>query len=316
MILALAALVILALALPHVLRARAADPGTMVLLWSSNLGLRALTGISLALYLVLFLPATGLFAALTHWCWHAVVPLVATHLGFSGHGFGDVATLLPFLALAGSLAWLTVGVWRFARAVQGLVRRAVVGSGPRDSLIVGGADVVVATAGLARPRILVSAGALTQLDDQELAAGLEHERGHIHRGHRWIVVYGEICRALGGFVPGTRRALRELHLHLERDADRWALRATDRLALASAIVKAATSSLRPSPALTALGGRSDHLQARISELLAGEPARHGGRLRALALASCAAALFSAAALPAAIASGAPEPPAATQMCAQ
>jgi beta-lactamase regulating signal transducer with metallopeptidase domain len=103
--------------------------------------------------------------------------------------------------------------------------------------------------------VIVSAGALTQLDDEELAAGLEHERGHIARRHRYILVGAELCRAVAWLIPGSRRAVDQLAFHLERDADRWALRRRhDRLALASAICKAATTRTAASPAFAPLGG--------------------------------------------------------------
>jgi hypothetical protein len=99
--------------------------------------------------------------------------------------------------------------------------------------------VMLAAAGLARPKVLVSAGALIVLDDEELAAGLDHEHGHIARRHRFLLVFAELCGGIGRAVPGRRRALRELAFHLERDADHWALRRrNDRYALASAICKA------------------------------------------------------------------------------
>ena len=76
-----------------------------------------------------------------------------------------------------SLPVLYVATVRDARAARRLVAQHAVGLGPRNSLIVGGSDVVFAVAGLVRPRIVVSAGALTSLDDDELAAGLDHEEG-------------------------------------------------------------------------------------------------------------------------------------------
>jgi len=66
-------------------------------------------------------------------------------------------------------------------------------------------------------------------------------------------------------VPGSHRAYDELAFHLERDADRWALgRRHDRLALASAICKAATMRTARSPAFVALGGSG--VTARLDEL--------------------------------------------------
>jgi hypothetical protein len=255
MIAAVAVLVAGGILLPHVLRLERVAPIAGAAIWGCSLALRSLAGLFAGIYVVFFLPATELFGALTHWCLHAVVPLVATHLGVSGHGIGDAAIVVPGVLLAASLASAAFGVARAAGAVRRLLSRSALAGGPSDSLIIGGADVLVAAAGIARPRLVVSAGALTQLDDEELAAGLDHERGHIARHHRYVLVAAELCRAVARLIPGSGRAVDQLSFHLERDADRWALRRRhDRLALASAICKAATTRTTVSPALAALGG--------------------------------------------------------------
>ena len=304
-VLALTLALAAAIALPHLLRLAGADPATAAALWAANLAIRALAGVFVAVYLVLSLPGTQVFGALTHWCWHTVLPLLATHLGLDGHRMGDVATLLPLVVLMLSVFWVGAGVFRVARSVRRLVKRSSLGTGPQDSLIVGGPEVMVAAAGLARPKVLVSAGALAQLDDEELAAGLDHERGHIARRHRWVLVYAELCRALAVFLPGTRAAVAQLSLHLERDADRWAVsQRNDRLALALAIVKAATGAGRPSTAFAALGGHADQLTPRVRDLVEAEA---GGRrpqrrvARAAAVVTCLVAIGFALAAPSALA---------------
>jgi len=135
----------------------------------------------------------------------------------------------------------------------------------------------------------VSAGALTALDDDELAAGLDHERGHIDRRHRFVIVLCELLRAVGRFVPGGGRALAEVHFHLERDADQFALaRQHDRLALASAICKAAMTPAA-GPALSHLGGSG--VPERLRQLIA-EPAQGGRRLARMALSGTAAVMVT------------------------
>jgi Antirepressor regulating drug resistance, predicted signal transduction N-terminal membrane component len=114
------------------------------------------------------------------------------------------------------------------------------GEGPCKSTIVPGSGLVLATAGLGRPRVVVSTGALEALDDAELAASVEHERGHIVHRHRTLLFLSAVCSSLARFVPGTASAAEQLALHIERDADAYALaRRHDRLAPASAICKAA-----------------------------------------------------------------------------
>jgi Zn-dependent protease with chaperone function len=238
----LAAVMALGIALPHLLELNRAAPSTAVLLWLSSLALRATTGVLVVIYLVFYLPSTTLFQAVAHWCWHAVLPVVTAHLGLDGHSLADAATAVPAVLLAASLLSVAVGIARAARSVHRIVRRHALRPGPRDSVIVGGQGVILAAAGLRRPRVLVSAGALIVLDDDELSAGLDHERGHIVRRHRYVLLLAQLLYGVGRLIPGSRRAMSELSFHLERDADRWSLaRRNDRLALARVIAKAARS---------------------------------------------------------------------------
>lgn len=297
----LATVIAVAIGLPHLMRLQNAPPMLAATIWVANLVTRALAAAFVVVFMIFFLPGTELFALVTQWCWHAVLPLFATHLGFSGHELGDAATLAPAFLLAVSLLSVISALWRATRAVARLVRGSALAGGPAGSLIVSGPDVFVAAAGLAKPQVVVSAGALTTLDDEELAASLEHERGHIARRHRYLLVMAELCRALGRFIPGTKSAATALLFHLERDADEYAVaRRHDPLALASAICKAA-GVRSVAPALMALGGGEGLLGARIALLTGREPlatrvrSRRPVRMVAIALAAFTIAL--AAALP-------------------
>jgi bla regulator protein blaR1 len=252
--------------LPHVLRLERADPAPAAVLWTAALGLRALV-------------VVGTVAA-------ALVLLHPAHLLRAGG-----------LALVISVVWALWRVVQAAVAVRRLVRTAV-GRGPQGSVIVGGEEVVLAVAGLAHPTLVVSAGALARLDDDELAAAIAHERAHIRRRHRFVVLFAELCRVIARPLPGTAKAVRELRFHIERDADRSAVRErADRLALASAICKAATAAARPG--IASLGG--DGTAARVRELLQdATPDRHRRRLRALAAGAAALAVGAALSLPAAV----------------
>lgn len=302
----LAGLVLVTITAPHLLSLRRAEPAVAIALWSASLTLRALLGLFVALWLILYMPATELFSIMAHWCWHGALPLMATHLGLSGHRVVDAAIVLPALLLATSLMWVGFASWRVARGVRRVVAMSAIGAGPRDSVIVGGPEVLVAAAGVARPRVLVSAGALTQLDDEELAAALDHERGHIAHRHRFVLMHAQICRAAARFVPGTRLATRELSLHLERDADRWALRRHDRFALASAILKAAGSRapLVASGAVASLAGESG-VEARLGELVGRPPSSslRRGALRAIAAFAVVLTVGVAGAVPPTVAAG-------------
>jgi hypothetical protein len=215
----------------------------------------------------------------------------APHHQVAGHAVAAIGGL----ALAASLVWALARVAQAMLAVRRLVRTPL-GRGPEGSVIIGGDDVMLAAAGLARPTLVVSAGALARLDDAELAAAIAHERAHIRRRHRYVLLYAELCRVLGRPLPGTARAVRQLRFHIERDADRSAVRGrADRLALASAICKAATGA-RTRAGMAALGG--DGTAARVRELLQDVGAVTGPRgLRTIAVAVSGLAVAAALSLP-------------------
>jgi hypothetical protein len=301
---ALAALAVTGIVLPHAMRLQLVHPVTAIVVWVSSLALRALTGVLAVVLLLFYLPQTQVFTAVTHWCLELGLPLGGLHI--EGHGVADLALLMPGLALAGSLLYVSYRTARSAHQARHLIQHEVLGKGPRDSLIVSGPNVLFAVAGLLKPRIVVSAGALTCLDDDELAAALDHERAHIVRRHRFVMLVGVTLAALGRAVPGTQCALRELGFHLERDADRWALQQRhDRLALASVIYKAAIGDSPASPALAALGASG--VRERLSQLLDDTPARHArpvaAALNALATGMVICTLLLAAVVPAAAVAG-------------
>ena len=282
-----AALVAAALAgivLPLLLRLERADPATAVVLWGAALGLRALVVVGTVAGALVLLHPAQLLRAFAEW------PCAPHH-----HVAGHAVAAAGGLALALSFVWALARVVQATLAVRRLVRRPL-GRGPEGSVIVGGDDVVLAAAGLTRPTLVVSAGALTRLDDAELSAALAHERAHIRRRHRWVLLFAELCRVLGRPLPGTAHAVRELRFQIERDADRSAVRdRADRLALASAICKAATGA-STRPGMAALGG--DGTAARVRELLQDVvPDAHPVRLRALAAGAAALVVGAALSLP-------------------
>jgi Peptidase family M48 len=283
---ALVAAVVVGIVLPHLLALERADPVTACVLWAAGLGLRALAVAgTVACALVLLHPA-HLMRALAEW------PCAPGHQ-VAGH----VVAAVGGLALAVSVLVAVARLVQASFAVRRLVR-APLGRGPANSVIIGGDNVMLAAAGLARPRLVVSAGALTRLDDDELIAAVAHEQAHIRRRHRWVMLYAELCRVLGRPLPGTAHAVRQLRFQLERDADRSAVRErADRLALASAICKAATA-----PTVTGLaplGG--DGTVARVRELLESAGIESGSPgLRALAASAATLAVGAALSFPAAV----------------
>src|SRR6266545_7945802 len=153
---------------------RALLSGCAVVIWVSALSVRGLLVILAAAWLALFFPATDLFAALTHWCLEPLVPG-----SLNGHAAGHAATIVPALVLTASVASVGAGVVRFGRALRRLVSGSV-GRGPGDSVILGGGGVVLAVAGVRRPRMLVSAGAVLALDDA--GASCWRSRASVGRG--------------------------------------------------------------------------------------------------------------------------------------
>lgn len=281
------------IAAPHRMALDSAPPRVAASIWSLALCLRVLAVLYAAVFVVLMVTSTGAFQMVTHWCWHTAVPLMTRHVGLSGHSLGDAALMLPLIGVSVSVVSVTVGLVRAARAVSCWIGQTSIGPGPQQSVIVGEHDVVVATAGMRQPRVIVSAGALTAFDDEELAASLAHEHGHIVRRHRFVLIFAEMCRAIARFLPGTRAAMRELNFHLERDADRFAVdRQHDPSALASAICKAAVCRPADGIALMALGGDGG-VTRRVRELLgvsearASAPGRHLTGLVCLMAVVCA-----------------------------
>jgi Zn-dependent protease with chaperone function len=173
---ALAAAAFGGIVLPHLLRLERADPAAACLLWGAALGLRALVVVGTVAGALVLLHPGHLLRAFAEWpC--------APHHQVAGHA----AAALGGLALAVSLLWALARVVRAALAVRRLVR-APLGEGPGGSVIVGGEDVMLAAAGLTRPTLVVSAGALARLDDAELAAAMAHERAHIRRRHSFVLI--------------------------------------------------------------------------------------------------------------------------------
>ena len=288
LVLVACALGLAAIGLPHVLRLERSPPGFAAAIWLSALFLRALASLAVAVAIEFYLPLTRPLEPFGRSC-------IAS---LSGHTLTDFACALPALILAGSLIWVIADLWRAARGVRSLLRATLVGPGPGGSLVVADGDLLVAVAGLWRPRIVVSAGALVTLDDEELLAGLDHERGRIALRHRYLLVAGELARAVARFLPGTSAAARELVFSLERDADRYALaQSHDPAVLASAILKTALGALTP-PAL-GLGGGVVARRARLlleAGAVAAAPRAHLG-LIALAPVMVALVAASAVALP-------------------
>ncbi len=96
-----------------------------------------------------------------------------------------------------------------------------------------------------RPRIVVSAGALRLLRSEELAAVVEHERGHAHERHGLVLLPLASMSGLLRRVPYAHRAPRAVAALLEMAADDHAARRHDPGALAAALVLMGTAGAVP-----------------------------------------------------------------------
>lgn len=116
-------------------------------------------------------------------------------------------------------------------------------------------------------RLVVTTGALHRLSDRELAAVLEHERGHVRARHHWLL---QCAEALNNGFPGAGifRLFREQVGRLvELAADDSAARRHGRLATAVALVELNTAH-GPVPNCP---GLLDQVPGRVDRLLSGEP---------------------------------------------
>ncbi len=257
----------IALWVPNVLRLSQAPPSIAAALWLSSLLLRALFVTLAAVSLLALIPGSAPFYALSNWCWNAMIPFFGSHLGVSGARLVQAAVIFPLVMLVSWAAMRIVQIIKSHREVRRSLEASSLGKGPSGSMIVGGSDVMLAAVGLVRPEVVLSAGALTWLDDEELEAGIAHEQGHIARRHRWWIAVAEVCGSVARLLPGTGYALRQFKFHVERDADHWAVERTlNPLALASAICK---STSNPRGAIFALSGTG--AVDRVDQLLAAKP---------------------------------------------
>jgi hypothetical protein len=284
---ALAALV--ALAAPHLLGLRRAEPTAAIAVWLLALTLRAFAAVGLATLALIGFSDVGPVKALLDWCWHEVLPDVPSQLGFGEHPVAHAVVAVPAAALAASLLWLVLRLARGRLAVRRKLASAI-GPGPLGSTVVSDERVVIAVTRVGRGRVIVSDHALDELDSGELTAGLVHELAHLRRRHRPLLIVGAALAALARPLPGTSAAERELRFHIERDADRYTVRALDDpLALASAICKAA--GVRGTGLVGLAGG--GFVTQRLEELLDGPAGRRRGERRAwLAAAGLVAVLVT------------------------
>jgi Zn-dependent protease with chaperone function len=219
--------------------------------------------------------------------WRVSAHAVSHHVSILGEGLSYPAAnagALIVLALA-VLGGIVAGVALCAIARELTAARRLAGRlaglhpSSRDDVFVIDDDRLESfCAGLWRPRVYITSGALTRLDASALGAVLVHERHHARRRDPLRLATSRVIARSLFFVPAARELHRGQQVLAEMSADESAVTsaAGDRSALASAML-----SFSDAPDA---GGSAGVDSARIDYLL-GEP--HGWRFPAL---MCAAAV--------------------------
>ncbi len=134
-------------------------------------------------------------------------------------------------------------------------------------------------------QVVVTTGALAQLEADELEAVLAHERAHLHGRHDLVVATATALRDAFGFVPLFAAAADQVPRLVEMAADDVAIRSADRACLAHALLNLAGA---PAP-VGLLGAGGSTAVARVRRLVA--PSQPFGMMqRVLALAGMAVVL--------------------------
>ncbi|MDP9260088.1 MAG: M56 family metallopeptidase, partial [Actinomycetota bacterium] len=179
----------------------------------------SLTGVSFAV------PSAQALAAA---CQDFALPEV-TPLSLLGLALGSFAVAVLWLAARSAIRQL--------RASRRFVARLHVhDDGPAGSIVFDDAAPRAFCAGLLRPRVYVSSGALRSLDSEELGAVLAHEAHHARlRDPLRVLIARTLSDALF-FLPAVRRLADRYGALAELAADEAAVRARGTQPLASALL--------------------------------------------------------------------------------
>lgn len=116
--------------------------------------------------------------------------------------------------------------------------------------------------GFIQPRVAVTAGLVTRLDDEELIAVLAHERRHLRRRDPLRLLAVHALTATAFMFPVAPSLRRRLETWIELDADRAAWTVASRGALAGALLVVLTGPQVPVPGAVGLTAT----EARIAQL--------------------------------------------------
>lgn len=281
--------------------------------FSSIIAIGAATGLLLALVLLRFVSGS-LLAAMGDAC---------GGIFEAGHGFLAASNWNYLLATAAGaivlsqLAFLIGGGIRLIKASHGekIGRRqgcktcpalpSLIGSkwASRIAVVPGMNRLEAQTIGLLRPRIVLSQGMIAALDTDHLLAVVAHEEAHRAARDNLFITAAKTLILTLFYLPGPRKAFREMRLNLERAADLKASRtAGGRLIVAAALAQVAVSmnSSAREPALSSsVSGSGSDLAVRLQALIDSGKNHRGCRRRLLlfvAGALVALTVFSSSAL--------------------
>lgn len=142
----------------------------------------------------------------------AVVVLVLALMGLA----------VTALAIAGAVREY-VAARRFARALDSSEMQLL-----DDAVILAEDRPIAFCAGLLRPRVYVSSGAVALLDEQALRAVIAHERHHARRRDPLRLAAGRVMARALFFIPGLKGLVRRQQALSELSADEDAIGARDR----------------------------------------------------------------------------------------
>lgn len=153
------------------------------------------------------------------------ISVVGQTLSYPAANLAAVAVLaLAALGLAAT-AMTVAGAWRefaatrrFARSIRACERRPL-----GDASVVPDERPRAFCAGLIRPRVYVSSGAVALLDEPALRAVLAHERHHARRRDPLRLAAGRVIARALFFVPGLGELVRRQEALAELSADESAV---------------------------------------------------------------------------------------------
>lgn len=201
-----------------------------------------------------------------------------------------VAGALLAATILGRVTWwygAAAAATRRRRAAHDDALAVVARPGPAADVQVIEADRAAVYCLPGRRRIVLTSGALSCLDGDQLDAVLAHERAHLTGRHHLVLRLAAALDRAFGAIPFFAVAARQVSYLVEAAADDAAVRRAPRLTLAAALLAVAAGGI-PAGALGAAGSAAAQ---RIRRLI--DPPRPGSLLQR---AATAAALAAAAAL--------------------